>query len=58
MVTGVAAGVYAVTGCTANGCLLPDRCNPQTKRCEPIRCSETQTCPAGYSCRLDTGLCR
>jgi hypothetical protein len=57
-VTGVAAGVYAVTGCTVNGCQLPDRCNTSTKRCEPIRCSESQTCPAGYNCRLDTGLCR
>lgn len=58
VVTGVAAGVYAVTGCTVNGCLLPDRCNQISKRCEPTRCSETQSCPAGYNCQLDTKLCR
>lgn len=57
-VTAAAAGVYAVTGCTVNGCLLPDRCNPKTKRCEPTRCSESQSCPAGYNCDLKTMLCR
>lgn len=57
-VTGVAAGVYSVTGCTVNGCQLPDRCNHITKRCEPIRCDEAQLCPAGYSCDLKTKLCR
>lgn len=56
--TGLAAGVYAAKGCTVNGCQLPDRCNPTTKRCETIRCSETQSCPAGYNCDLKTGLCR
>jgi hypothetical protein len=55
---GVAAGVYAFTGCTVNGCPLPDTCNPRTKRCEPIRCSETRSCPAGYRCALDVQLCR
>lgn len=58
MVTGLSAGVFAVTGCTVNGCQLPDRCNPQTKRCETIRCSEGNPCPAGYSCVLETKLCR
>ena len=58
VLTGLAAGVYSVTGCTVNGCQLPDRCNLQTKRCEPIRCSETQSCPAGYRCFLASGLCR
>jgi len=58
LTTGVAAGVYAVSGCTVNGCPLPDRCNPQTKRCEPTRCHEAKACPAGYSCALDVGLCR
>jgi hypothetical protein len=58
VVTGLAAGVYAVTGCTANGCQLPDRCNTKTKRCEPIHCSETQSCPAGYNCDLGSTLCR
>jgi hypothetical protein len=57
-VTALAAGVYAGKGCTVNGCLLPDRCNPKTKRCEPIHCSEAQSCPAGYSCDLETTLCR
>src|ERR1700712_4692282 len=57
-VTGVAAGVFAVTGCTANGCLLPDRCNPKTKRCEAIHCSERQGGPGGYGVRLASGLCR
>lgn len=56
--TGVAAGVYAVTGCTVNGCQLPDTCNPQTKRCEPLPCNETKPCPAGYSCQFDTNTCR
>lgn len=56
--TAVAAGVFAVKGCTVNGCLLPDRCNPKTKRCEPTRCSEAQACPAGYNCDLETTLCR
>jgi hypothetical protein len=58
VVTGVAAGVYAFTGCTVNGCVLPDRCNTTTKRCEPTRCSETNPCPAGYKCQFDTMLCR
>jgi hypothetical protein len=58
LVTGLAGGVYAVAGCTINGCLLPDRCNPKTKRCEPIRCSETSSCPAGYKCQMNTKLCR
>ena len=58
LTTGVAAGVYTVTGCTVNGCPLPDTCNPQTKRCEPIRCSETKACPVGYSCALALQLCR
>jgi hypothetical protein len=57
-VTGLAAGVYAFTGCTVNGCLLPDRCNTKTKRCEPIRCSETLSCPAGYKCQFASQLCR
>jgi hypothetical protein len=57
-VTGVAAAVYAVTGCTWNGCQLPDRCNPQTKRCETIRCNESRACPAGYACDLSDGMCR
>ena len=58
LTTGVAAGVYAFTGCTVNGCPLPDTCNPQTKRCEALRCSETQSCPAGYRCALDVHMCR
>jgi hypothetical protein len=55
---GVAAGVYAFTGCTVNGCELPDRCNPVTKRCEPLPCEEAKACPAGYQCQLDTNTCR
>ena len=58
LTTGVAAGVYSVTGCTVNGCPLPDRCNPKTKRCEAIYCNEAQSCPAGYRCALDVHLCR
>jgi hypothetical protein len=58
LTTGVAAGVYVATGCTVNGCPLPDRCNPKTKRCETIYCDESQTCPAGYSCAMDVHLCR
>jgi hypothetical protein len=57
-VTGIAAGVYAFTGCTVNGCQLPDRCNPETKRCEPITCRENVACPAGYSCNMVTLNCR
>jgi hypothetical protein len=56
--TAVAAGVYAVTGCTVNGCVFPDRCNETTKRCEPITCSENRECPAGYSCDLSSHHCR
>jgi hypothetical protein len=56
--TGVAAGVYAVTGCTVNGCQLPDVCNPKTKRCEPTPCNEQHACPAGYECDLTHGVCR
>jgi hypothetical protein len=56
--TGVAAGVFGIAGCTVNGCQLPDRCNPKTKRCETIRCGESAPCPAGYSCDLTTSLCR
>jgi hypothetical protein len=58
LVTGVAAGVYSVTGCTVNGCQLPDRCDPKTKRCEPLPCDEAKRCPAGYSCQFDTSTCR
>lgn len=53
-----AAAAYAVVGCTLNGCPLPDVCNPNTKRCETSRCSETRTCPNGYRCDLSTKLCR
>jgi hypothetical protein len=56
--TGAAAVLYAGVGCTLNGCLLPDRCNPKTKLCETIACSETKDCPSGYSCDLGTHLCR
>jgi hypothetical protein len=56
--TGAAAVLYAGVGCTWNGCTLPDRCNPKTKRCETITCSETRDCPSGYSCDLSTHLCR
>ena len=58
LTTTLAASVYAVTGCTVNDCPLPDACNPRTKRCEPIRCSETHACPAGYRCALDVHICR
>ena len=58
LVTGAAAGVYAATGCTVNGCELPNRCNSQTKRCEPITCRENTACPAGYRCDLVTMICR
>jgi hypothetical protein len=58
IVTGAAVVIYSATGCTWNGCQLPDRCNPQTKRCETIRCSEGRGCPAGYACDLADGLCR
>ena len=57
-VTAMAAGVFAAKGCTVNGCLMPDQCNPKTKRCEPTRCSESLSCPAGYNCDLATTLCR
>jgi hypothetical protein len=58
-VTAVAASVYyAGAGCTWNGCELPDRCNPQTKRCETIRCGESSACPSGYNCDLSDMLCR
>jgi hypothetical protein len=56
--TGVAAGVFGITGCTVNGCPLPTQCNPNTKRCESIRCSESKPCPAGYFCSTDSMLCR
>jgi hypothetical protein len=56
--TGVAAGVYGFTGCTVNGCQLPDECNPKTKRCETIRCRENRPCPVGYSCDRVSLLCR
>jgi hypothetical protein len=56
--TAVAAAVYAGVGCTWNGCELPDRCNPETKRCETIRCSETKPCPSGYACDLSDLRCR
>ena len=58
LVTGAAAGVYAATGCTLNGCELPNRCNAQTKRCEPIACRENSGCPAGYSCNMVMMICR
>jgi hypothetical protein len=57
-VTGVAAGVYAFTGCTVNGCELPNRCNTKTKLCEAITCRENIGCPAGYSCDMVTLTCR
>jgi len=58
VVTEVAAAAYAATGCTLNGCQLPDRCNTQTKRCEPITCDESKDCPAGYKCALAVHYCR
>jgi len=58
LATGTAAAVYTATGCTVNGCQLPDRCNTQTKRCEPITCDESKDCPGGYKCALDVHLCR
>ena len=56
--TGVATAVYAVTGCTVNGCELPDSCNQITKRCERTRCDESKPCPAGYRCEADSQTCR
>lgn len=47
---GVAAGVWAVKGCTANGCEPPFTCNAKTKLCERLSCSETESCPPGYEC--------
>ena len=56
--TGVATAVYAATGCTVNGCELPDSCNQITKRCQPTRCDETKPCPVGYRCQPDSQTCR
>jgi hypothetical protein len=50
LVTGVAAGVFAVTGCTVNGCEFPYTCNQQSKRCERMQCNEHKPCPGGYNC--------
>jgi hypothetical protein len=50
--------LYAYKGCTINGCELPYTCNAETKRCEPLRCSETRSCPAGYRCIMSSKLCR
>jgi hypothetical protein len=54
----LAIALQAWKGCTINGCELPNRCNQATKLCEPIRCSETQTCPTGYRCMHASQLCR
>lgn len=56
--TAAAAVVYSAVGCTVNGCLLPDMCNHETKRCEAIKCSETNVCPTGYRCVMSTHTCR
>jgi hypothetical protein len=52
-----ASAVFAVTGCTVNGCELPYTCNEETKRCERIGCDEHDSCPGGYSCDLRSLLC-
>lgn len=54
----LAVVLYAWKGCTINGCELPNTCNAETKRCEPLRCSETRSCPAGYRCIMSSKLCR
>ena len=55
---GAATGVWAAAGCTVNGCEMPYRCNPKTKTCERISCSETSSCPPGYTCNLADHRCR
>ncbi|HKU37331.1 MAG TPA: DUF2953 domain-containing protein [Polyangiales bacterium] len=47
---GVAGGLWAVKGCTINGCEPPFVCNPKSKQCERQKCSETAACPPGYQC--------
>jgi hypothetical protein len=47
---GVAAGVWAVEGCTINGCEPPFTCNGKTKLCERQSCKEGTGCPPGYEC--------
>lgn len=56
--TGIATAVYAVAGCTVNGCEAPDSCNSATKRCEPAHCDESKPCAAGYRCQPDSQVCR
>lgn len=55
----VAAGSWAVVGCTVNGCEAPFRCNGKTKMCERISCGEGQgSCPPAYNCDPKDNLCK
>ena len=58
--TAAAAGaVWAVTGCTVNGCEPPLRCNPKTKMCERIPCGEgLGNCPPNLICDPQDHVCK
>ena len=55
----VAAGAWAIAGCTVNGCEAPFVCNTKTKLCERTSCGEGKgSCPPGYACDPKDSLCR
>jgi hypothetical protein len=52
-----AGAVFAVTGCTINGCEFPYECNQSSKRCERLRCAEDKPCPSPYNCDMEQHRC-
>jgi hypothetical protein len=53
-----AAASWGAVGCTVNGCQAPFRCNPESKLCERMRCSEdVGGCPPGFSCNPNKNVC-
>jgi hypothetical protein len=57
LVAASAGALFAAVGCTVNGCEMPYECNPESKRCERLQCSEPRGCPGGYSCNLESDRC-
>jgi hypothetical protein len=57
LAAGSAGAVFAVAGCTVNGCEMPYTCNRDTKRCERLQCYEARGCPGGFDCDLEKHVC-
>lgn len=54
-----ASAILAVGGgCAINGCLPPMVCDGSSGLCKSPRCAEGKSCPAGYTCDMQAGVCK